>query len=239
MPSQIPTSYQNNFDQFKKYYPTPEVRLPAARQLASPDGEIPPENDIFSRNFLIAHWGDDMTDLQQSANFVYALKESIGEHSGQPIVVVRRGTHEDLFTDTDEEPEDDIELDFGIISDPYIVHAFSGNLSEHGGKRMEVEPPLLGFGVLVPVTNKVRINVDILGECEVEPAAKTDDKIPIYIGTVSLRDDLEGYRKNRKIISRQIVIGRGLCSKLVERVKPKCVDKDSRKMLSKLPMRAK
>lgn len=231
----IPDSYKNNFHAFELMFPSIEARHTAAMQLANPLSSSLPEDTHLGRNFLLAQWGEEITDLKTAAYGLYRLKSAIEHQVGQPITVLRRGSTDDILSDKDDRLEADVEIDFGILASSDLVHVCQGNVTQRGPKRMGIKPPFLGFGVKLLMSGQTKMNVDIFGNSSTQ---FTDNEqigsVLVYIGAVPLEFNRGLYHAKKNIEKRQVLIGTKVCASLIEGLKHKTQYTDTYQALSNL-----
>jgi len=225
-----PTTWEGWVKAYETEYPSFERRHEIAMRLADPNIETGAPGTMVSRNFLAAHWGDDPKTLRSAATFLYSLHDAVDSHVGQPIIVSTRGDIESFLADPDD-VYDDIDIVYGRIATAGIIHGFRGNLGT-GPKHMGVRPPYLYFGVQANVQQRTGITIPMLGEAIPKPSDQEIRPLPIYLGTVTLAQNLEAYQAQRTVQQRLAFVGQEACAPVIEALRLRGLDPDVLESLS-------
>ncbi len=234
-----PEAAASYFNGFRANFPTVEARLDAARQLADPSSNYAETQTYPTRNVLNAQWGETEPVLRDRAIYLYGLKEAIRKSIGQPVIVVRQGSIEDITDDAEENYfrlNEDVELYHGILDSPDLHHGFAGNTTNRGPAHKGIKPPYLRFGTQLSLSEARVIKADILGEGELGTPKETSTLIPAYLGIVPLDGNVETYRAQKNIQKFETVIGEAACRNLLESLASKVSDEMLQKRLGMLAL---
>lgn len=241
--------FDKYYQSFCSAYPTPEERYARAYAIAAGLELTGYDLEVMNRNYIAIHWGDSEDGSRRAADFGFGLTKAMRFSYEEPVMVFRNGDPDEIVAERDSYAE--IDIDFGVISVAKVVHAYTGNTTERGASRMQVRPPYLGFGLLLPVKNMMNISGDLTKR---EVDITRPDRPPQLIaslGTVTLKKSPVEYwkvvtqeykdedagtitvvkEKGRSIIERHVVVGASACQTVLEMLKyktTKSTDKNKR-----------
>lgn len=197
-----------------EYHNNPDAKRNAALKLATPaeSGKLNLAQDTLrNRNYFLAHWGEADNESISRYAYLTLLTMRVKEALGQPIMVLHQGTFDDIPRQ-DEFSYETVKFRTGIISTDAIEHGVAFNNGTKGLRRQGVKPPYLSYGLHVVVNNLHTVEVDFLdSSCNVTMSKDEEALIPVYLGTVSLVDDLMQYHKTKNLVERPYVTGEQAC----------------------------
>ena len=207
----IEVAWNNNITQLWNKYPTTEDRHAAALLLADPNGSEVPEDQYRSRDFMLAHWGDDLDGITRAAYFVYGLKRSLTNHVGEPAIVISADSLAEVQAPRDW-LEHTVSFQHGIIKDDEIHYGFNGRLDDHDKKITcrGVPPPNIRFSARLALENRTQVEADLVGDPETK--ALEDDLAIAYLGVITMNNDPDEYAKQRLIEPRAVLVGKRACA---------------------------
>lgn len=213
-----PGSFNRYYGDFLAAHPTDDRRYGGAVRVA--EASVPgaqeglPEIEYVSRNYLLAHWGDDDPALRQAAEFVYTLAAAVEDGLGQPAMVFTKGTADDVMTASYLDKE--IAFNYGVVYQANLRHAFAANLAQRGPRREGVRPPYLAYRVMIDIYRVRTVTADLgLATCEITPVA---DNPPLVarLGRMSLDRTAGVYDASRNVEERSVVVGKEMCALVLE-----------------------
>jgi hypothetical protein len=203
------------------YHNNTDAKYRAALKLATfPEKgkAVLPESSLKNRNYFLAHWGEDDSESISRYAYLTLLTWQVKDAVKQPIIVLHEGKFEDI-PEPDGYSYETIKFRTGKIVTDEIEHGIGFNRDNKGPKRQNVKPPYLSYGLQVVVNNLHTVEVDFLsGSCDVKKSEDTESLIAVYLGTVSLLNDLDEYHATKNLIERPYVTGNAPCTNVLETI---------------------
>lgn len=227
---------QDRFNNFMTNYPTAEVRFETAQLLADDKSPLNLREDRISHYFLAANWGDSQSDLQALTTKVYDFSDNLGLQLGQPLIILKKGSLEDVQREDIDFITNDLDFTLGLLESYRPTFGFRGELSNKEKTRMGISAPYLGFGMMVNLSNAIHFRADILRELEHHAYDKSESKsLAKIIGCVSLKDpnDLDNYRATKGLIDYPHLIGISACRSFLKQLSEK-VNPDGQEYLKQI-----
>ena len=217
------------FEQFLAAYPTPEDRYEGTLRLANANTvmseDLLLEDEYRSRNFILAHYRLDDKGLRAAADYVYTLAKAVRDSFYYPAMVFRKGSPEDISSDSYLPPE--LKIEYGVVNNKNIEHLFKAEMDPLIRiARQGIRPRYLGYGVGIKVCRAQLITADLgMESCATKPIDGNPALLACF-GTVSLEKKLELGELAHAEEERVAVIGKDKCRTVIDKLIKLCQDSD-------------